>query len=147
MAKTYRLTGMLKSVNVMMRGLLRVGLAPKTTCLLTVAGRRSGEPRSTPVSLVEDAGQRWLVAPYGEVGWVLNARAAGQVALSRGRRSETLRIVELDAVEAGPVLKRYVAQQPITRPYFDAGPDDPPEAFVAEAGRHPVFKLLGPPGG
>lgn len=147
MAKRYRLTGMLKSVNVMMRGLLRVGLAPKTTHLLTVAGRRSGEPRSTPVSLVEDAGQRWLVAPYGEVGWVLNARAAGQVALSRGRRSETLRIAELDAVEAGPVLKRYVAEQPITRPYFDAGPDDPPEAFVAEAGRHPVFKLLGPPGG
>ena len=55
--------------------------------LLTVPGRRSGRPRSTPVTLVEEDGQRWLVAS-GPAGWVTNARAAGQVELSRGRRSE-----------------------------------------------------------
>jgi len=127
-----------------MRGLLRLGLASKTTYLLTVKGRRTGTPRSTPVILQEDGGQRWLVSPYGDVGWVRNARAAGRVTLSRGRQSETFGIAELDANEAAPVLKRYVASVPITRPFFDAKPDAPLQAFIAEASGHPVFKLLGP---
>ena len=29
----------------------------------------------------------------------------------------------------------------MTRPQFDAAPDDPAEAFAAEADRHPVFEL------
>jgi deazaflavin-dependent oxidoreductase (nitroreductase family) len=100
-----------------MRLLLRLGLAPRTRVLLTVPGRRSGTPRSTPVTLVEEDGQRWLVAPYGPVGWVRSARAAGQVELSRGRRSETVRLKEL-------------------------APDAPLAAFAAEAPRHPVFQIV-----
>ena len=88
MAKSYRLTPLRRLANILMRLLLRLGLAPRTTMLLTVPGRRSGTPRSTPVTLVEEDGQRWLVAPYGPVGWVRNARAAGQVELSRGGRSD-----------------------------------------------------------
>jgi len=76
-AKTYRLTQVRRFANVLMRLLLRLGLAPRTTMLLTIAGRRTGTPRSTPVTMVEEDGQRWLVAPYGPVGWVHNARAAG----------------------------------------------------------------------
>lgn len=144
MAKPYRLTRGRRLVNTLMRELLRFGLAPKTTYLLTVPGWRTGGPRSTPVIPVEEDGRRWLVSPYGEVGWVRNARAAGRATLSRGRRSETLDIIELNANEAGPVLKRYVASVPITRPFFDAGPDAPIQAFIVEASRHPVFRLLGP---
>jgi hypothetical protein len=29
----------------------------------------------------------------------------------------------------------------MTRPFFDARPDSPLEAFVAEAHRHPVFRI------
>jgi hypothetical protein len=75
------------------------------------------------------------------VGGVRNARAAGQLTLSRGARSETLSIRELTAAEAAPVLQRYVTRVPITRPYFDARPDSPLAAFEAEAPRHPVFVL------
>ncbi|MBI1736297.1 MAG: nitroreductase family deazaflavin-dependent oxidoreductase [Candidatus Rokubacteria bacterium] len=139
MARTYRLGAWRRLANVLVRVLL--GLGPPRTYLLTVRGRTTGRAYSTPVTLVEDAGARWLVAPYGEVAWVRNARAAGQVTLSRSRRSETVRLTELDARAAGPVLKRYATELAITRPFFDARPDAPVEAFVAEAPRHPVFRI------
>jgi hypothetical protein len=93
------------------------------------------------VTLVEEGANRWLVAPYGEVSWVHNARAAGQVTLSRGRHTETVAIADLGPEEAAPILKRYVTDIPITRPFFDPKPDSPLEAFVAEAHRHPVFRI------
>jgi deazaflavin-dependent oxidoreductase (nitroreductase family) len=141
MAQTYRLSPGRRAVNRVVRLLIRLGLMPGPTYLLTVPGRRTGRPLSTPVTLVEDAGARWLVAPYGDVGWVRNARAAGQVTLSRGGRAETLAIRELSAAEAAPLLQRYVTRVPITRPFFDAKPDSPVAAFEAEAPRHPVFQL------
>jgi deazaflavin-dependent oxidoreductase (nitroreductase family) len=143
MAATYRLSRWRRLLNALVPTLLRVGLGPRHTYLLTVQGRRSGKRYSTPVTLVEEGRNRWLVAPYGEVSWVRNARAAGQVTLSRGRRSETVAIVELGPEERAPVLKRYVAEVPITRPFFSANPNSPLEAFVAEAHRHPVFRLSG----
>jgi deazaflavin-dependent oxidoreductase (nitroreductase family) len=141
MAATYRLSGWRRLLNSLVKILLRVWLAPRHTYLLTVHGRRSGTPYSTPVTLVEEGTHRWLVAPYGEVSWVRNARAAGQVTLSRGSHTETVAIVELGPEEAAPVLKQYVTEVPITRPFFDARPDAPLEAFVAEAPRHPVFRI------
>lgn len=141
MAATYRLSLARRAANRLVRLLLTLGLMPGPTYLLTVPGRRTGRPLSTPVTLVEEAGTRWLVSPYGDVGWVRNARAAGQVTLSRGRRSETLAIRELPPADAAPVLQRYVTRVPITRPYFDAKPASPLPAFEAEASRHPVFLL------
>jgi hypothetical protein len=76
------------------------------------------------------------------VGWVHNARAAGEVELSRGRHTETVRMKELGPEAAAPVLKAYVERVPITRPYFDAAPDAPLAAFVGEATRLPVFQIL-----
>src|SRR5918994_6685342 len=142
MAKSYRLTPFRRVANALMRLLLRLGLAPRTTVLLTVPGRRTGRPRSTPVTLVEEDGQRWLVAPYGPVGWVHNARAAGQVQLSHGRRTETVRVKELAAEAAAPNLKAYLERVPITRPYFDVPPDATLAAFAAEAPKHPVFQVI-----
>jgi deazaflavin-dependent oxidoreductase (nitroreductase family) len=140
-ASTYRLTPSRRAANRLVRLLLKLGLMPGPTYLLTVPGRRTGRPLSTPVTLVEEGGTRWLVAPYGDVGWVRSVRAAGQVTLSRGRRSETLAIREVSAGEAAPVLQRYITRVPITRPYFDVKPDSPLAAFEAEAPRHPVFVL------
>ncbi|MBI3978019.1 MAG: nitroreductase family deazaflavin-dependent oxidoreductase [Chloroflexi bacterium] len=143
MAKTYRLTLVRRIVNWIVGLLLQIGLAPKGTYLLTVRGRTSGRLHSTPVTLIEQDGGRWLVAPYGAVAWVWNARAAGRVTLTRGGRSETVAIAELGPVESAPILKEYVARIPIVRPYFDATPESPLDTFVAEAGRHPVFRILG----
>ena len=145
MATTYRLTPSRRAANRLVRLLLKLGLMPGPTYLLTVPGRRTGRPLSTPVTVVEEGEARWLVAPYGDVGWVRSARAAGQVTLSRGSGSEILAIRELPSAEAAPVLQRYMTRVPITRPYFDAKPDSPLSDFVSEAPRHPVFQL-GPGG-
>jgi F420H(2)-dependent quinone reductase len=75
MVVRYRLTAWRRAANSLMRGLLRWGLAPRHTYLLTVLGRRSGRPQATPVTLVEEGQERWLVAPYGEVR--LGAERAG----------------------------------------------------------------------
>jgi deazaflavin-dependent oxidoreductase (nitroreductase family) len=110
--------------------------------VLTVRGRKSGRRYSTPVQLVLGGGERWLVAPYGEVGWVRNARAAGEVELTRARRTTRHRIEELGPEEAAPVLREYLRGTPIVRPYFEASRNAPLEAFAAEATDHPVFRLI-----
>jgi len=141
MALAYRLGLWRRLANSLIRSLLRVGVSPPHTYLLTVRGRKTGQPHSTPVTLVEEDGERWLVAPYGEVGWVRNARAAKQVILTRGRRSQNVKIAELSADEAAPVLKKYLAQVPVVRPFFDVTPKSNLRDFAAEASRHPVFRI------
>lgn len=120
--------------------LIRAGMVPHSY-LLTTRGRKTGLPRTTPVTLVERDGHRWLVAPYGPVGWVHNARAEGRVTLHRRGPGAAYTVREVPPEEAGPVLKEYVRLARPTRPYFRATPDAPVEAFVAEADRHPVFEL------
>ena len=126
--------------NAIMSALVRAGLVPRS-CLLTTQGRRTGRPRSNPVVPLEHDGRLWLVAPYGQVSWVHNARAAGQVTLTRRRDRRDYIIREASPEEAGPVLKRYVALAPAARRSFQAAKDSPVADFVTEAGRHPVFEL------
>jgi deazaflavin-dependent oxidoreductase (nitroreductase family) len=123
--------------------LVRLGLGPARTYLLTVTGRRSGTPRATPVTLVVEGGRRWLVSPYGEVAWVRNLRATRRATLSRGGRTDSIAVREVGVEEAVPVLKLYVTRVPITRPYFDVKPESNLDAFRAEAPRHPVFAIVG----
>ncbi len=144
MAKTYRLTFGRRLANALLKGLLRLGVKLGPVYLLSVMGRKSGKLHTTPVSLVEQDGQRWLVWPYGEMNWVRNARASRSVLLTRGRRAEAVRIVEVEPEERAPILKQYIAYNRSTRPYFDAAPEAPLEAFQAEAARHPVFRIAGP---
>jgi hypothetical protein len=58
MAVPYRLSGWRRLLDGLVRILLRVGLSPRHTYLLTVRGRRSGTPDSTPVTLVEEGTHR-----------------------------------------------------------------------------------------
>jgi len=128
-----------------MTAMLRHGIGGKSSFLLTTTGLHSGEERTTPVILVENDGGRWLVAPYGPVGWVHNVRASQQVTLRRGKAAEPMLAHEVGPVESGPILQQYVRNVRITAPFFDAKPEDPVERFVEEAHRHPVFKLAGNP--
>jgi deazaflavin-dependent oxidoreductase (nitroreductase family) len=145
MAKPYRLGPGRRVVNVVVAKLVPLGIGGKSTYLLTTTGRRTGEKRTTPVILAETGGDRWLVSPYGQVGWVQNVRARPEVSLRRGKRTETLGAEEGSAEAAGPILRRYHRYVRVTVPFFDAGRDDPVERFVEEASRHPVFKLIAAP--
>jgi len=126
---------------VIVRPLARAGLTGPRTHLLTVPGRRSGRPWSTPVSIVRRGDERWLVAPYGDRNWVLNARAAGWVELRRGGRRERLCVRELEPGEAVPVLQDYYRLGRVTRPFFDVTLESSDEDWLAEALSHPVFSL------
>ena len=142
MSKTYRVNFADRMENALLTTLLRAGITMGTTSLLTVRGRKSGQPHTVPVVLVEQDGQRWLVAPYGVVQWVRNLRAAGTATLTRGRRSETISVSELPAQEAAPILKEYLLHvSGGVRSYFYAQRDSPLEAFEREAPLHPVFQI------
>jgi deazaflavin-dependent oxidoreductase (nitroreductase family) len=140
-AGKYRLGPARRVFNVIASRAIRLGMAPPTSYILTTVGRKTGVVRSTPISIVKRDGIRWLVAPYGTVGWVHNARAAGRVTLSRAGRSEEVAVREATAGEAGQILRDYLRKFPVVAPFFDLGRSAPAEDFVAEASRHPVFRV------
>ena len=142
--KPYRKSVWRRGLNALVRPLARLGLAGRSTHVLTVPGRESGRLWSTPVSLVEHDSERWLVAPYGERNWVKNARAAGRVELRRGRRRERLAVEEVDAEQAVPVLREYYRRFRVTRSLFDVTLEATHDEWLAEAPRHPVFRLRTP---
>lgn len=140
--KPYRRSPWRRGLNALVRPLARLGLAGPRTYLLTVEGRKTGRRWSTPVSIVRLGEERWLVAPYGERNWVLNARATGWVELRRGRTFERLGVRELEPAAAVPVLREYFRLSRVTRRLFDVSLESSPEEWLAEAPRHPVFRLV-----
>ncbi len=128
MARTYRLSAWRRVANLLVRALLRIGIGPRHTYLLTARGRKSDRTHSTPVTLVEEDGLRWLVAPYGEVAWVRNVRAAG----------EDLRIASPGGHARAQALHQRGPDHP---PYFDLTRVFDSTVFAAEASRHPVFRI------
>ncbi len=99
MAKIYRRHLGTRLINWWFRTLTRLGLGASYRHILTVRGRKTGRPHSTPVDVIGAGGERWLVAGYGPASWVLNARAAGEVTLSRGGRSKTYKVEEVGTEE------------------------------------------------
>ena len=142
MAKTYRINRATRLSNSLVRTLTRFGLGPPYLHTLTVQGRKTGRLYSTPVDVLELDGQRWLVAPYGPTNWVKNARAAGEVTLSRSGHSQQFEVEEEASTAAVPVLRNYITEIRVTRPYFDAGPSSTNEEIAAELPKHPVFHLV-----
>jgi deazaflavin-dependent oxidoreductase (nitroreductase family) len=113
-------------------------------CLLETRGRRTGAVRVVPVVVLRYDGNRWLVSPFGEVGWVHNIRATATAWLRRGRRREAIRLVEVDD-ERRPLVARQMRRTsrlvPFVRAAYHATPRDGVAAFEAEAHRHPVFLI------
>ncbi len=122
MTKTFQLTSMMHIGTAMLKALLRAVVPMGPLVLLSVRGRKSGKVYTTPVALVQQGNERWLVAAFGEVNWVHNLRAAGEAHLTRGRRTEPIGVVELGIPEAAPILKQFLTTYqvvPFMRPYFD----------------------------
>jgi deazaflavin-dependent oxidoreductase (nitroreductase family) len=67
--------------------------------LVTIIGRKSGQPRTAAIAVLEVAGRRWVWAPWGEVNWVRNLRAAGRATIEMPGRREDVTATELDAEE------------------------------------------------
>ncbi len=129
-------------VNPLVKGLLRLGMPMGPMRLLSFRGRKSGRERRTPVAILDNNGNRYIVSVYGLSQWVRNLRAAGEGKLRKGWRSQSVRIVELSPKDAAPILKVGLATAPsFLKKYFETTADSSMEAFERDAVHHPVFKI------
>src|SRR5262245_21264054 len=76
--------------------LLGAGVPLGFNGLVTIRGRKTGQPRTTPVAVIQYEGRRWIWAPWGEVHWVQNLRAAGRATITVRRKEEDVTATELD---------------------------------------------------
>ncbi|MGJ6126360.1 nitroreductase family deazaflavin-dependent oxidoreductase [Mycolicibacterium sp. Y3] len=135
----------LKYVNKVMIGLSKLGVgAALGPLVLTVPGRKSGKLRSTPVTPMTVDGHRYVVGGLPGADWVANVRAAGVATLRQGRTTTRVRMVEMAAEEAGPLLRQFPVLVPtgvsfIRNAGLVTGPN--PDEFEALAGRIPVFRF------
>ena len=110
--------------------------------LLTVAGRRTGNPQTTPVSPVQYDGERWLIAGWADADWVKNLRASGCAALTKGARIERIRVVEVAPKQGAAALRAFVQERGGGRYAFGLDPDTPLESFEREVESHPIFRIV-----
>ena len=112
--------------------------------VLTVTGRKSGQPRSTPITPFEVDGNRYVVGGLPGSDWVRNAQANPEAVLVRGKARESVRMVELPVEEARPLLRQFPVLVPTGVGFMKnaglvTGPN--PDEFEVLAGRCPVFRF------
>jgi len=127
--------------------LTRVGVSVAGSRILEVRGRKTGQPRRTPVNLLTLEGTRYLVAPRGHTQWVRNLRASGEGRLLLGRRAEQFTAVELADADKPAVLRAYLRRWKweVGTFFGDVGPDSGDDELRRIAPDHPIFRI-GPPG-
>jgi deazaflavin-dependent oxidoreductase (nitroreductase family) len=118
--------------------MLRRGLKIGSQYLLSVRGRKSGEVRSTPISIATIDGSRYIVAAFSKAAWVQNVPASGSGTLGRGRNVQEVRLVELPVEERGPILRAFLQEVRGGARFFGSAD---PDVVVAGADRYPVFRL------
>jgi len=130
--------------NEVVAKLTKLGVSVWGSRVLTVVGRKSGEPRSVPVNLLTVDGVRYLVAPRGETQWVRNLRAAGQGTLRVGRRVETFTFRELAHDEKPGILRAYLKRWKFEVGVFFEGVDAKAsdEKLREIAPGYPIFEIF-----
>jgi deazaflavin-dependent oxidoreductase (nitroreductase family) len=123
--------------------LTRLGLSFWGSRILEVRGRKSGQPRRTPVNLLTHQGKQYLVAPRGHTQWVRNLRAAGEGDLLLGRRRDHFLSVEVADVDKEPILRAYLRRWKweVGQFFGGVGPDSPATDITRIAPNHPVFRV------
>jgi deazaflavin-dependent oxidoreductase (nitroreductase family) len=132
--------------NPIARRILRAGPLLGPNALITVRGRKSGVPRTTPIALVEIDRKRWVIGTFGDTNWVRNLRAAHEATLTVGRNREHVVADELDVEDRTrffrDVLAPYVRRLPIgTLVLSILGAKEILDDPRAAAGHRPVFEL------
>jgi hypothetical protein len=133
------------AVNFVVKFFTSRGVKTGPVNVLTVAGRTSGRPRSTPVTPWLVDGKRYIIAAIGTSDWALNARAAGAGTLTSGRLTTRVRLTEV----TDPELRRHVVTDFGTKNkaggafLMQAGvaPNRTPDGFAVAAGHATVFEV------
>lgn len=126
--------------------LTRLGLSVAGSRVLEVRGRKTGQPRRTPVNLLIVDGNRYLVAPRGQTQWVRNLRAQGEGRLLVGRRTERFSATEIADADKPALLRAYLKRSNWeVGTFFDGvGPESPDDELRRIAPDHPVFRISEP---
>ena len=77
----------LKPMNKFMMAVQRLGIPTGPAMVLTVPGRKSGQPRSTPMTPFDFEGGLYVVAGYPGADWAANANAGIEEIASDNSRS------------------------------------------------------------
>lgn len=144
MAERIRPPWWLKYVNKAMIAINKTGLLKDGPVVLTVTGRKSGQPRSTPITPFEVDGRRYVVGGLPGSDWVRNAQANPDAVLVRGRSREPVRMVEVPVEQARPLLRQFPILVPTGVGFMkNAGlvTGANPDEFESLAGRCPVFRF------
>lgn len=134
----------LKPVNKLMVAMQKLGIPTGPPMVLTVPGRKTGQPRSTPMTPFTLDGQLYAVAGFPGADWARNARAAGAGTLRNGRKARRVKITELTAEQARPVLREFPIRVPIGVSFLKRSGlvrQGNPEEVEALAGRIAVFRF------
>lgn len=134
----------LKRMNKVVMAIQKVGIVPGPIRVLTVPGRKSGKPRSTPATPFMLHDDLYVVGGFPNADWVLNARAAGVGTVTRGRKAQRVSFVEISAEQARPVLRAFPEKVPRGVGFFkrsDLVKQGSADEFEALAGRCAVFRL------
>src|SRR5881392_1431549 len=99
--------------NLVAKPLLVLGVPMGPDVLITVRGRKTGLPRTTPVTICEYGGRRGFISPFGETNWARNLRAAGSATIRFGSQRETVQTVELNQARAAGFVREVIV--PIAR--------------------------------
>jgi deazaflavin-dependent oxidoreductase (nitroreductase family) len=97
--------------NALAKPLIKTPLPMGPSGLLTVPGRKSGVPRTTPVAVIDYQGRRWVWAPWGEVDWVKNLRAAGKATVTIRTRKQEVKARELDEEQRRTFFREVMGAQ------------------------------------
>ena len=89
----------LTALGPLAKPLLAAGVPMGFNGLITIRGRKTGLPRTTPVAIIEASGRRWVWCPWGDVQWVRNLRAAGEATITVRGRKEVVHATELDRAQ------------------------------------------------
>ena len=147
-----------RGIGPLVRLVLRSSLPAAPNVLLTVRGRVTGKPHSTPVAMWELGDRRFVQASFGEVNWVRNLRASSEAVIRRGSWSQAVHATELAPAEAGRLMHNALAGfrrrrllrillGPTVRPpaailhRYRLRVDEDLDDYVAEGRRHPLFEL------
>ncbi len=132
-------------LNAPAKRLLKLGVPLGPNGLITIRGRSSGLPRTTPVAIIELDGSRWVWCPWGEVHWVRNLRVAGEATITIRKRDVRVRATELD--EAGrvaffrDVMATLAGRIPFGATFMRVVDGIDVHEPVGSADGHPVFSL------
>lgn len=138
-----KLPGWLPVANRFVKWLQHLGVKTGTIHILTVPGRKTGEMRTTPVSLLTVDGVTYTIGGIENSDWVKNVRAAGWGYIASGKDRRKVNLVELPTEQREPILRAFPVEVPHGTQFFERvyGVKSNPDDFATLVDSCPVFRI------